>query len=163
MTDSAITSSTNPRIKAVVRLRDRRERERSGQTLIDGARELRRALDAGAAVVEAYVCEPLLAGPDARAALDGLRIRRVPVTTVGEAAFARLAFGDRAEGLVAVVRSPVVGLDLDEVTHRALEPGGVRRRDRHQPIPRTCSTTEGPLRGRVTATRSTRTSRGSAA
>ena len=40
MTDSAITSSTNPRIKAVVRLRDRRERERSGQTLIDGAREL---------------------------------------------------------------------------------------------------------------------------
>ncbi len=111
MTDSAITSATNPRIKAVVRLRDRRERERSGQTLIDGARELRRALDAGAAVVEAYVCEPLLAGPDARAALDGLRRRRVPVTTVGEVAFAKLAFGDRAEGLVAVVRSPVVGLD----------------------------------------------------
>ena len=41
--------------------------------MIDGAREVRRAIDAGADIVEVFVCEPLLAGPDARAALDGLR------------------------------------------------------------------------------------------
>ena len=68
-------------------------------TLVDGARELRRALDAGVEVVEAFVCEPLLAGEDARAALDALRGRGIPVTTTTEAAFAKLAFGDRAEGL----------------------------------------------------------------
>ena len=56
-----------------------------------------------------------------------------------------------------------VGLDLDQVALRPLQPGGVGRGDRHQPIPRTCSTTDGPLSGRVTATRSTRRSRGSAA
>ena len=67
-----LTSLANPRVKAAVALRDRRERDRTGLTLIDGARELRRALDAGVEVVEAFVCEPLLAGPDARAALDRL-------------------------------------------------------------------------------------------
>ncbi len=110
MSDPALASPSNPRIKAAVRLRDRRERDRSGLTLVDGARELRRALEAGVEVVEAFVCEPLVAGEDARAALDGLRSREVAVTTTTEAAFGKLAFGDRAEGLIAVVRAPSLGL-----------------------------------------------------
>jgi TrmH family RNA methyltransferase len=106
-----LTSPANPRIKAVTRLRDRREREATGLTLVDGARELRRAIDAGVEIVEAFVCEPLLAGEDARAALDGLRDGRVPLTTTSPEAFAKLAFGDRAEGFVAVIRAPSLGLD----------------------------------------------------
>jgi RNA methyltransferase, TrmH family len=106
----ALASPSNPRIKSVARLRDRRERESSGLTLVDGAREVRRALDAGVEVVEAFVCEPLLAGEDARAVLDALAAKNVPVTTTTEAAFAKLAFGDRAEGVVAVVRAPSLQL-----------------------------------------------------
>ena len=102
----ALASPSNPRIKSVARLRDRRERASSGLTLVDGAREVRRARDAGVEVIEVFVCEPLLAGEDARAALDGLSPRNVPVTTTTEAAFAKIAFGDRAEGIVAVVRAP---------------------------------------------------------
>jgi TrmH family RNA methyltransferase len=106
-----VTSAANPRVKAATALRDRRERDRSGLTLIDGARELRRALDAGVTVVEAFVCEPLLAGPDARAALDRLRTDGTTLRPTSVAVFARLAFGQRAEGLVAVVRIPQPGLD----------------------------------------------------
>jgi TrmH family RNA methyltransferase len=106
-----VTSVANPRVKAATALRDRRERDRSGLTLIDGARELRRALDAEVTVVEAFVCEPLLAGPDARAALDRLRTEGTTLRLTSEAVFARLAFGQRAEGLVAVVRIPQPGLD----------------------------------------------------
>jgi len=106
-----LTSPANPRIKTVTRLRERRERESTGLTLIDGARELRRALDAGVEIIEAFVCEPLLAGEDARAALDGLRDGRVQMTTTSPEAFAKLAFGDRAEGFVAVIRAPSLGLD----------------------------------------------------
>jgi RNA methyltransferase, TrmH family len=109
-TPPILTSASNPRIKAALALRDRRERERSGLTLVDGARELRRALDAGVEVVEAFVCEPLLAGPDARAALDRLRAGTAPVHVTNEAAFARLAFGERAEGLLAVIRTPTTAL-----------------------------------------------------
>jgi len=111
MSEPTLASPSNPRIKAAARLRDRRGRDASGLTLVDGARELRRALASGIEVVEAFVCEPLLAGEDARAALDALRARGATVTTTSEAAFAKLAFGDRAEGLVAVVRTPSLALD----------------------------------------------------
>jgi TrmH family RNA methyltransferase len=110
MSSPALASPSNPRIKSAARLRGRRARESTGLTLVDGARELRRTLDAGVQVVEAFVCEPLLGGEDARKALDLLEAARVPVTTTTEAAFAKLAFGDRAEGLVAVVRAPSLRL-----------------------------------------------------
>ncbi len=109
--DPMLTSFANPRVKAAIALRDRRERDRTGQTLVDGAREVRRALDAGVEVVSVFVCEPLLAGVDARAALDTLAERGVQMQATSEAVFAKLAFGSRAEGLVAIVRIPSTSLD----------------------------------------------------
>jgi RNA methyltransferase, TrmH family len=110
MPSPILASPSNPRIRSVARLRDRRERESTGLTLADGAREVRRALESGVAVVEAFVCEPLLAGEDARVALDLLRDRGIPTTAATEPAFRKIAFGDRAEGLVAVIRAPDHGL-----------------------------------------------------
>jgi TrmH family RNA methyltransferase len=104
MTTPMLTSAANPRIRSALQLRARRHRDATGLTIVDGARELRRALDAGVEVVEAFVCEPLLAGPDARVALDRLLAGTAPVHPTSETAFARLAFGDRVEGLVAVIR-----------------------------------------------------------
>jgi len=106
-----LTSPANPRVKAVRALRDRRERDRSGLTLIDGARELRRALDAGVTIEEAFVCDRRLAGEDARAVLDGLAGGHVPLAHVSERVLEALAFGDRAEGIVAVARIPSTDLD----------------------------------------------------
>ncbi|HET9084721.1 MAG TPA: RNA methyltransferase [Candidatus Limnocylindrales bacterium] len=111
MSSAAIASPSNPRIKATARLRDRRQRDATGLTLVDGAREVRRALEAGVDVVEAYICEPLLAGEDARAALDALTSRDIATTSTTEAAFAKIGFGDRADGIVAVVRTPSMRLD----------------------------------------------------
>ncbi|HEV8697004.1 MAG TPA: RNA methyltransferase [Candidatus Limnocylindrales bacterium] len=111
MPSSVLASPSNPRIKSIARLRDHRERESTGLTLVDGAREARRALDAGVDVVEAFVCEPLLAGEDARAVLDALRGHQVPIIATTEQAFAKIAFGDRAEGVVVVVRAPTRSLD----------------------------------------------------
>jgi TrmH family RNA methyltransferase len=111
MPSPTLASPSNPRIRSVARLRERRERDASGLTLVDGVREVRRALEAGVEVVEAFVCQPLLAGEDARVALDLLADRRVPVISTTEAAFAKIAFGDRAEGLIAVVRAPPLRLD----------------------------------------------------
>ncbi len=111
--DAQITSPGNPRLKAAAALRDRTARTTAGRTLVDGARELRRALEAGVQVVEAFVCESRLAGIDARVALDLLRARGVPIVVVSEAAFGRVAFGDRDEGLVAVI--PVASARLADL------------------------------------------------
>lgn len=106
-----LTSTANPRVKAAVTLRDRRERDRTGLTLVDGAREVRRSLDSGVSVAEAFICEPLLAGPDARAVLDRLELDGVAVHLVTESVLRRISFGERSEGIVAVVRTPSLGLD----------------------------------------------------
>jgi TrmH family RNA methyltransferase len=105
-----LTSTANPRVKAAVALRDRRERDRTGLTVVDGTREVRRSIEGGAVVVEAFVCERLLAGEDARVILDRLATTAATVHLVSEPVFDRVSFGERAEGIVAVVRIP--SLDL---------------------------------------------------
>ena len=108
--ESVIDSPSNPRLRAALGLRDRRERATTGQTLVDGARESLRAIEAGVDVVEAFVCPGLIDGQDGRRVLELLRgdedgpPRRI--TEVSERAFERLAYGDRADGIVLVIRTP---------------------------------------------------------
>jgi RNA methyltransferase, TrmH family len=106
---SDIESARNPRIRAAAALRDRRERERAGLTLVDGVRELERAMDGGVEVVELFVTDHAPAPADAiaeRCARSG-----TPVARVASNALARLAYGERSEGLVGVVRTPPTGLE----------------------------------------------------
>ena len=105
----ALTSPKNPRIRAAAALRDRRARDEAGLTLVDGARELSRALDGGATVVEAFVDETRL-GPEGAAAVDRARIAGAVVVPVGERVLDSLAYGDRSEGVVATVRIPDLSL-----------------------------------------------------
>jgi len=111
MSRTTIASASNPRIKAAVRLRDRRERDRSGLTIVDGARELGRALDAGVIVEEAFVHPPLVRSEDARGVLGRLREREIAIVEVSDTAFEKLAFGDRSDGIVAIVRAPATSLE----------------------------------------------------
>ena len=110
-----ITSLTNPRVKAAVRLRDRRERETTGLTIIDGAREILRALDAGVDLETAFLAPDLLRLPDAPAVAD--RLRQRPTTfEVAPPVLAKVAFGERTDGVVAIVRTPAPALaDLDHL------------------------------------------------
>lgn len=106
-----IASPANPRVRAALRLRNRRERETTGLTVVDGTREVARALLAGVDVTEAFVCEELLRSDESRGALEALVRAGVRPTTLSGAAFARLAFGDRSDGIVAVARIPQTTLE----------------------------------------------------
>jgi len=108
---TTITSPHNPRVKNALRLRDRRHREKQGRILIDGARELRRAIEAGVGLDELFVCEPRCTSDDARAILARLDQLGAEILHVAEPVFARLAFGQRAEGLLAVAEPPRTSLD----------------------------------------------------
>jgi TrmH family RNA methyltransferase len=109
-----IDSPANPRIRAAVALRERRDRERAGLTLVDGGREARRAVEAGVEVDSAFVCPDLLASVDGLAALEALRGRGLDgsILEVSARAFEKLAYGDRADGIVLVVR-PIVRVLAD--------------------------------------------------
>lgn len=108
MTPHAITSLQNPRVKAAIRLRDARQRHKQGRLLIDGARELLRAIEAGVPLIEVFVCRERCTSDDARQALERLKSLRggTPLVDVTPAVFEKLAFGHRAEGLLAVASPP---------------------------------------------------------
>lgn len=108
-----ITSRHNPRLKQAAKLRDSRERRKTGRLLVDGARETLRALAAGVEPVEAFVDE---AEPTERTAeaLAELTRRGVETLPTASDAFAKLAYGDRSDGVVLVATAPVRGLgDLE--------------------------------------------------
>ncbi len=105
-----IRSLQNPKVKSAVRLRDRRHRSKQGRILIDGARELSRAIGAGVELIEVFVCEPLCETPEARQVLADLDDHPADVIQVTEAVFAKLAFGDRAEGALGIAATPSADL-----------------------------------------------------
>lgn len=100
-----ITSVHNPRVKAAAALRDGRQRRKQQRTLVDGLRELRRAMESDAQLVEVYFC-PQRCREEAAELLDQLRRRQVPLVPVAPRVFEKLAFGQRDEGLIGVVAVP---------------------------------------------------------
>ena len=134
-----IDSPANPRVKAAVALRERRERDAAGLTLIDGGREALRAIEAGAVVERAFVCRSRIGSVAARRVAEKLEQDFGPhgapieLIEVGERAFERLAYGDRADGVVLVVRVPERRLEdlvlsmppLIVVTEDVEKPGNV--------------------------------------
>ncbi len=104
-----ITSRQNVRVKEAAKLRLRRQRERQGRFVIDGGRELLRALEAGIEVVEAFVCEPL-GDDETRLAAERVGKSGAVIATVTEEVFEKLCFGDRLGGVVAVALAPRRGL-----------------------------------------------------
>lgn len=101
-----IVSSANVRLKAVRRLA---RRGAPGLCLVEGARSVRAAFAAGAAVEELYVAPDLLAGRDA----DVIGAGESSGATVVELSVE--AFGSltdrRPDGLLAVVRRPATELE----------------------------------------------------
>jgi TrmH family RNA methyltransferase len=106
-----ITSPANPRIKHLVRLRERRERDRSGLFLVEGYRELRRALEAGIELTELYSCPDLYLGENEGALLEAAARAGAEVVTVAEVPFRKASYRDRPEGLLGVARQFPTGLE----------------------------------------------------
>lgn len=104
--DEFIDSPRNTRVRGVARLFNRRERERRGVALAEGAWALRTALDAALRVDEVYYCASLLRG-DEPAILDRARAAGARPTELGPRAMARLSYRDGPDAIVAVVERPV--------------------------------------------------------
>jgi TrmH family RNA methyltransferase len=105
-TGMKITSVQNPRVKAAVRLRDRKERDEQGRIIIDGVREMSRALGSGVDVVELFYAPELCREQEHERLLERAEQAGVELLAVTPQVMEKLAFGDRVEGVVAVARRP---------------------------------------------------------
>jgi TrmH family RNA methyltransferase len=102
----AIISPANPRIKALVALRRKGAASGDPRILIDGLREIERALRAGLAISELYVCPGSMDRPAAADLLGACRAAGVEMVEVSEPVFEKIRYGDRTGGLVAVAPRP---------------------------------------------------------
>lgn len=104
-----ITSLQNPKIKNVVKLRQRKYRDRQQLMLIDGARELRLALETGFSLETIFVWDDRAARHAeliAQAEMQAVRVQ--PVT---ESVFRKIGYGDNPDGILAVAPQPVFPLN----------------------------------------------------
>ncbi|MEO8208400.1 MAG: TrmH family RNA methyltransferase [Chloroflexota bacterium] len=120
MTTVGIESPANPRILEAARLRDRKARDDTGLTLVDGARESLRAVGAGVQVEVAFICAELAVSDDAARLLVLLAARGVPPVAIGKRAHDRIAYGNRGDGVVLVVRPAPRTIASLEPGHNAL-------------------------------------------
>lgn len=97
-----ITSLQNPRIKQLVKLRDRRPRDEAGVFLIEGYRELRRALEKAIPISEVYYAPDWFMGENEGTLLDAARNAGASLFELSKDAFAKVAYRERPDGLLAV-------------------------------------------------------------
>ncbi len=100
-----ITSTANPRIKAAASLKERKGREQAGRFLIEGAREIERALAAGLEIMEAF-CSEHLDPDEARVVVKLGRLERLQIVEVSEPVLKKLSSRENPAGVVAVARIP---------------------------------------------------------
>ncbi|MBM3224790.1 MAG: RNA methyltransferase [Candidatus Tectomicrobia bacterium] len=103
-----ITSLTNPTVKHLVKLRQRRARDAQGLLLIDGARALRLALQQGFPLTALYVAEDTV--PRHADVLHLARTVGVPQHLVSSPVFHKIGYGDHPDGLLGVAVQPDVTL-----------------------------------------------------
>lgn len=113
-----ITSRQNLRVKEAAKLRESRQRRKQGRFLIDGSREMSRALDAGIEIVEAFVCEAMCTSDETKALLP--RLADSHCANVTAEVFEKLCFGERNDGVVAVATTPQRSLDELKLPERPL-------------------------------------------
>lgn len=94
-----ITSVQNPRIKEVIRLRERRERDATGLFLIEGYRELKRALDVQRKIEILFICPEFFLGGNEGELIDRAEGQ---IALCSKEVFAKISYRDRPDGLLAI-------------------------------------------------------------
>ena len=106
-----LTSLQNPKVKRAFALRDRRERDREGVTILEGYRELTRAHAAGIPIRETFFCREMFVGENNNALLDTLRDAGSAIYECSANVLRKIAYRERPEGLIAIAEMKRKGLD----------------------------------------------------
>jgi TrmH family RNA methyltransferase len=128
-----ISSAHNEAVKHLVRLRDRRDREREQVTLLEGYRELTRAKEYGMEIVECFFSPEFFLGVNEMPLLQSLADEGVRVRQLAPQLLKKIAYRDRPEGLLAIMKMknhtlqqmPVVKNGLYLVAETIEKPGNL--------------------------------------
>ncbi|MBR7121570.1 MAG: RNA methyltransferase [Lentisphaeria bacterium] len=99
-----ITSAQNPAVKHLVKLRDRRTRDKENLTILEGYRELTRSREYGMELVECFFSPEHFLGSNEYPLLEEIAASGVRVTRLAPHLLEKVTYRDRPEGLLAVAR-----------------------------------------------------------
>ncbi len=99
--DLVITSATNQRVKQLVALRSRAERDETGLFAAEGHRAVDRLLTAGRSIETLYI-QPDALDSETVALVARVRATGTEVVALSSAAMAKVSYRDRPEGILAV-------------------------------------------------------------
>ncbi len=102
--DLLITSGQNPKLKEAIKLKERRDREQSGLFLIEGYREVLRAVQSDVQIISLFFCPKLFLGTNEAALIKRIDEQGSKLYECNESVFAKLSYRDRPDGLVAVAK-----------------------------------------------------------
>lgn len=108
-----ITSLQNPRVKEVVKLSKRSYRDEKGLLLVEGYRELKRALDNGWKPAAVFFCPELFLGKNEMPLIESCQAAGAEPFQCSAAVFEKMAYRDRPEGLLA--EGPQIRATLSEL------------------------------------------------
>lgn len=111
-----ISSVANPRVKHLVRLRQRSHRDECGETIVEGYREVNAALNNGHAPTALYVCRDFFQGSNNETLLARAEEAGADVVRCTASVFEKISYRDRPDGLLAV--APQVRHTLSDITLR---------------------------------------------
>lgn len=109
-----ITSTTNTKIKDIVSLRDRKNRDQRGLTLVEGLREIDSVLEAGWNIQEVFVS----VGFDYSTLKN--KLKSVDMYEVPNKVFAKIGYGQKQAGILAVCKQRKMTLDKLEISKSSL-------------------------------------------
>ena len=106
-----ITSLQNARIKNLVKLRNRRPRDRQSLFIAEGYRAIDRALESGVIPEEVYFCPECFLGENEIPLIESTREKGSTLFELSRPAFEKVAYRDRPEGILGVFKQWSYGLD----------------------------------------------------
>lgn len=128
-----ITSAQNEAVKHLVKLRDRRHRDKEQLTLLEGYRELTRAMEYGMELVECFFSPEHFLGSNEYPLLEKIAKSGILVRQLAPQLLEKVSYRDRPEGLLATAKMkrhtlddlPVVPNGLYLVAETVEKPGNL--------------------------------------
>ena len=100
--DNIVSSLQNLHVKNVKKLRDSRDRKESGLFLIEGYKELSRALHGGVVITTFFFCEELFMKNNEYALIENIKKQGALVISCRKNVFEKIAYRERPDGLLGV-------------------------------------------------------------
>ena len=103
MEESYIQSRQNDQVKNLVKLRERKHRDRQERFLVEGLRELGHAIGSGYKIETIYYCPEYFPSDQHEAFInDTRRNAEIPLVRMSEDAFTKAAYREGPDGIIAI-------------------------------------------------------------